>query len=190
VDASRRPEERKVAIRPPDKRLRFRYHCRKKGDCAMELSSEERQRIYLEEKTRLEAQTKLKQEQQNKAVGSGCGGCALVVVVLFFFLVFVVNLSSSNSKKTYARSPVDMKVEAYTMAETFVKRHLKAPATAQFPWITDSEVTIQQLPGNQWRVSAYVDSENSFGAKIRSQYDCTMKWAGGDRWQLQDINIE
>ena len=34
-----------------------------------------------------------------------------------------------------------------------------------------------------------VDSENGFGAKIRSSFVCTVTHTGGDSWHLDDISL-
>jgi len=43
------------------------------------------------------------------------------------------------------------------------------------------------LGGGRYRVQSYVDAQNSFGAMIRTRYDCTVHWIGGDRWKLEDL---
>lgn len=79
-------------------------------------------------------------------------------------------------------------VTAWTMAKEFVSRDLKAPATARFPRFT--EATIDDLGGGQFRVRAYVDSENGFGALIRTDFTCKLQYAGGDNWKLLDLQTE
>jgi len=80
---------------------------------------------------------------------------------------------------------------AFVMSQTFVKRNLKAPSTAEFPWITDDQVAISTKPDCGFRVIGWVDAQNGFGAQIRSKYVVDLKYLGDEAgtWQLTDINI-
>jgi hypothetical protein len=77
---------------------------------------------------------------------------------------------------------------ARSHAQTFVKRHLKAPATAEFPWGTD-EYSIVSLGDGRWKVSSYVDAQNGFGAMVRSRWDVTLRRKEDGSARLEDINI-
>jgi hypothetical protein len=80
---------------------------------------------------------------------------------------------------------------AFVMSQTFVKRNLKAPSTAEFPWITDDQVAISTKPDCGFRVIGWVDAQNGFGAQIRSKYVVDLKYLDDEAgtWQLTDINI-
>lgn len=80
---------------------------------------------------------------------------------------------------------------AFVMSQTFVKHALKAPSTAEFPWITDEMVSIAQRPDCGFRVIAWVDAQNGFGAQIRTRYRTDLKYVDASgAWQLVDIEIE
>jgi hypothetical protein len=64
---------------------------------------------------------------------------------------------------------------AFVMSQEFVRRTLKAPATAEFPFITSPGVSTRNVGECTFEVSAYVDAENSFGANIRTPYSLIMK---------------
>lgn len=76
----------------------------------------------------------------------------------------------------------DLGIEAKVMCEDFVRDRLLAPATADFPWL-DYEANCS---GEQCAVRSYVDSENSFGAKLRTTYRCVVR-KSGDRWELLEL---
>lgn len=80
---------------------------------------------------------------------------------------------------------------AFVMSQTFVKRNLKAPSTAEFPWITDDQVAISTKPDCGFRVIGWVDAQNGFGAQIRSKYVVDLKYLDDEAgtWQLTDITI-
>jgi hypothetical protein len=75
---------------------------------------------------------------------------------------------------------------AYVMCQEFVKDQLKAPATADFPYMTNSDVSVVSTGEGRYSVAGYVDAENSFGATLRTRYRCSVYWAGGDTWRLSE----
>lgn len=84
------------------------------------------------------------------------------------------------------------KTAAYVYGTEFVKRRLKAPATATFAPMTNSEVIITTQPETcTHTVAGYVDAQNSFGALIRSPYSVTVQYINTEKsWKLVAINIE
>jgi hypothetical protein len=60
----------------------------------------------------------------------------------------------------------DNEYEAIAQCESRIERLLKAPSTAEF------NSTAVRAVG--WRVTGAVDAENSFGAMIRSSYECAV----------------
>lgn len=81
-------------------------------------------------------------------------------------------------------------IGAWVVCKDFVTQRLKAPSTATFPASNSDGVTITKLDSVQFRVNAYVDSQNSFGAMIRTQYSCTVRHTGGDNWRLEGLTTD
>jgi hypothetical protein len=82
---------------------------------------------------------------------------------------------------------------AFIQCKDHVRARLKAPSTAKFPF---SEFSVSTVSPLTYKVSSYVDAQNSFGAQIRSNYICTIKRSApqGDRndprsWTLVDVSI-
>jgi hypothetical protein len=82
---------------------------------------------------------------------------ALLILVIVLGIIGNCAGGSSNSSKT--------STDAIVAAENFVKDNLKAPSTAKF----SNEEAKQDNAGN-WTVSGLVDSQNSFGAMLRSSF--------------------
>lgn len=79
---------------------------------------------------------------------------------------------------------------AFVMSQEFVKHSLKAPSTAEFPWITDDQVAVSAKPDCGFHVIAWVDAQNGFGAQIRSRYVVDLKYLDGSgEWRLTAIDI-
>jgi len=80
---------------------------------------------------------------------------------------------------------------AFKTAKYFVQENLKAPSTAQF--IDDNAKFLRD--GKRWSYYGKVDSQNSFGAMIRSEYIVVIEHKGGnannsDNWELISVQIK
>lgn len=61
---------------------------------------------------------------------------------------------------------------AIVCAEMAVEDRLKSPSTADF--CPSYEMTVTNLGGDTWKVTGYVDAQNSFGAEIREYWTVTL----------------
>jgi hypothetical protein len=61
--------------------------------------------------------------------------------------------------------------DAYRACQGFVRERLRAPATAVFP-PSSLEIVSTAIGGGVFAVSSYVDSQNGFGAMVRSRFNC------------------
>jgi hypothetical protein len=102
------------------------------------------------------------------------------LVLLVILCVLGVGCSDSSSS-----GPT--KIEAFVMSQSFVEKMLKAPSTADF--CSYSDATVTDLGDGRFRVSAYVDAQNSFGAKIRTNYTSVLKTTDGNRWMLESLHM-
>lgn len=100
----------------------------------------------------------------------GCLGCA-GVVVLFLVIMGIGGWIAGNSGGDDT-SPRYDKYEAIAQCEARIDKLLKAPSTADY----DSDAT--GSGAGPWTVSGTVDAGNSFGAKIRSSFGCTVTMSG------------
>jgi hypothetical protein len=76
---------------------------------------------------------------------------------------------------------------AYVMARDFVTDRLKAPSTAEFPY--GSGYSVSFVGECSFVVTGYVDSQNGFGAMIRTPWvvKLTRDLQQTDYWKLDDI---
>jgi len=77
-------------------------------------------------------------------------------------------------------SPSEDEIMAQFAAADMIKDQLKCPSTAEV------HCTAKATGGFEYQVVGYADAENSFGARKRVQFVCTMvRGAGG--WRMQDL---
>lgn len=102
----------------------------------------------------------------------GWGIAALVAVAVF--------LPSKDDKPSDGGQST-----AGIACERWVATALKAPSTASY----GRNPSVVGLGDQTWKVHGYVDSENSFGAKIRTGYTCTGQLIG-DGWHLVALDFD
>lgn len=120
-----------------------------------------------------------KRGEWKKAIAESLGilvGAIFVVPVLLWGM-----FSCSNSLTTPAKMD---EFGAHVACQEFVRRGLKAPSTADFAGYGDSVVS---GGGGFFVVRSYVDAQNGFGAKIRTDWVCNVE-SRGKSWHLNDLS--
>lgn len=84
------------------------------------------------------------------------------------------------------------KISATFFAENYIKTKLKSPASADFCSMGDYKIGNPSV--GEWRIIGWVDSQNSFGAVIRTRFAITMKFNGGDdnngeNWSILNYEV-
>lgn len=67
-----------------------------------------------------------------------------------------------------------------------VQDHLKSPSTAEFPYNSNH---VYHVDSNRYVVNSYVDSQNSFGAMIRTRFVCTVFMKDKDSGVCHDVKF-
>jgi hypothetical protein len=108
----------------------------------------------------------------------------LAVTPVFLFAAWGMFFSESK--------PLDYcnKSNAYDAAKRIVANHLKSPASAKFAREGSDNVSIDDLGGCKYRVASHVDSQNSFGAMLRTNFYITvMRNSEEKTWTGSDISL-
>lgn len=118
--------------------------------------------------------------------GVGCVGLLFISVAAFVVFAFIIGMNEGSSGGQGSHDA--RRREAWGAAKYFVKESLKAPTTAKFPSLGDPGTGIAPN-GAGWRVEGYVDSQNSFGAMIRTKWmvDVTQD---GENWKRGPITTD
>lgn len=94
------------------------------------------------------------------------------IAILFAFA------STSDSGSSEPREPGSQKLLAYNLAADCVKSRLKSPSSAKFASSFSKKEHVTHLGDDRYKVQSYVDSQNGFGAMIRSHWTVTIKLYG------------
>lgn len=110
-------------------------------------------------------QKKRKQWHEMNTAEKISGIIVLIISALFFMWIFGVfdNSVIKENRRSDSISSI--------CAQKEVSMKLKSPSTAKFS-IMNEEILKNE---NQYRVLGYVDSENAFGAMIRTSYACDVE---------------
>ena len=147
--------------------------------------------------------------------GTGCLAIVLVSIVGGMFVCTSVMQDAASSveeareaeqRRLNERTPEQMAIEekqkvmdegiteAQIQCPRAIKAQLKAPATAEMPHISRSSqrsgsfVATASEDASVVRVMTYVDSQNSFGATIRTKFQCDLKKTDG-RWVIIKLQV-
>lgn len=105
-------------------------------------------------------------------------GCFNISIIAIFFLGLFYLISTSGDNPSSDNSSSTNKFLAYNYAENFVKEKIKSPSTAVFPGIIEKDKHITDLDGGKYQITSWVDSQNGFGATIRTSFSCMIIFEG------------
>lgn len=121
-----------------------------------------------------------KPKEELSLAGTIIGLIAIIGMSFWIWNSFIKGQSNSSAlTPVVAEQPVVKEysdIEAYVSAQMILEKFLKSPSTAKYP--VANEASIKRYSDNSFQVSAYVDSQNGFGAMIRSEWTIFLKFEG------------
>lgn len=112
---------------------------------------------------------------------------AIVFAVGAMFVSYAITSDSPTSVST-PQPEQQHYSQVCAQAEVYVKQLLKSPSTADFP--TCNESRLIREPDNRFIVTSYVDSQNSFGAMIRTPWQVYLKYTPDDKVIFEDVRFD
>lgn len=117
---------------------------------------------------------------------------AVIMVVGVFSSIIISSIGGGSTSSSQPKQPTayDYQQSAIAYAEPYITRLLKSPSTADF-----CRGTATDLGDNKWQVSSCVDSQNSYGAMLRSNWQAVMVYTGGDpdnigSWKPEKVTFD
>ena len=115
--------------------------------------------------------------QNNSSVGG--------FIVLIIIFIIISRSCSCSSTKPKNKPDVGDNVYACMYVRYYVQGRLVSPGSAKFPDCWAQRITF--IEPNKWEVLSYVDSQNSFGGLMRSNYDIVLKYLGNDKYDIDEV---
>lgn len=135
---------------------------------------------------------------KKKRSRTGClvlGGLAIFVLTCAGVLSELPEPDPSRRSSAASDAPPktwrdkDASTMAFVMIQEHVKRRLRAPSTAEFPYVTADGVRVEHLGEQVYMIQAYVDAENAFGGTVRTYFVGTMEQVERNKWQLRSLEF-
>lgn len=86
----------------------------------------------------------------------------------------------------------DLAIQAHIVCKDLVRTQLKAPSTADFPWLPDRQL---RQPRLKYVVQSHVDAQNTYGAQVRATWLCQIRYKGDgeplapESWDVLAVEI-
>lgn len=110
---------------------------------------------------------KTKSRRERRAIFTLCVCLVLFTGVLYSYISHSTPTPNIPLRSGEETSEKGHSVQAYTATKKKILSSLKSPSTANF-----STHLTEAKGNNEYWVAGYVDSQNSFGAMIRTTYGC------------------
>lgn len=129
----------------------------------------------------------ISESSQQKNNSSNRNGIYFLIIVIG--VLVIMQLLGVFSKKDNSDAERNRKLSsAWTFCKFSIEDHLIAPSTADFEWY-DAKNSVKELEDGIYLMDITVDSENLFGAKIRSEFICKVQNKGED-WKILELRLK
>lgn len=119
-----------------------------------------------------------------KKTGSGC----LLPFIITTIIIIGISIFSYDTESSREISHPNNFL-AYSYAEDAVKKRLKSPSTAKFPRTIEKDKHIKYLGNKEYQIVSWVDSQNSFGAMVRSNFSVIIVF-DNEKVSFRNLKIE
>lgn len=110
----------------------------------------------------------------------------LLLIATPFLIGFISSFSGGTQSTPDTTLQAPSEIIAFAVSEGVVEKMLKAPSTAKF----SQQREVDDLGEGRYRVKSFVDSQNGFGAMIRSDWETVLKYNSGDPVETSSWTIE
>jgi hypothetical protein len=94
---------------------------------------------------------------------------------------------AAEAKAQQKRRANNAETEAFHQAKRVVTALLKSPATANFQSVFNAD--IRNLGDGKYRVNSFVDSQNGFGAILRTYFSARLQTTDGERFYITELIV-
>lgn len=117
-------------------------------------------------------ETKNQNNANNKDDKSWQAGLILVLIFGGLWVASIV-LSPDNTTPSSPPSNSEYKIDVCAYSQLEIKTKLKDPSSAKFQ--DCSAGSYERIEGEKYRFKSWVESNNSFGAKVRNNFSCEVR---------------
>lgn len=93
-----------------------------------------------------------------------------------------------QEKKRKEAQELYLSRQAYLFAQDLIIEYLKSPSSAEFPG--SSQIKLVPLGNDRYYIDGYLDSQNGFGAQVRTKYQCWVLYKQNERISIENIQFK
>jgi hypothetical protein len=125
---------------------------------------------------------------QLKPKSMGCGTAILILIGFSIFVLIIIGRIGSTVNKTEEQMDLancNDAVMSYIKLKRFMTERLKSPTSADFPI---NPVSTANMGNCKFKITSFVDSQNSYGATIRTRFVGVVRYDKSDNtWNLESL---
>ncbi len=110
-------------------------------------------------------------------------------IAIIFIIVVIITIIEVMTRSTSSDRDYTSERTAYNLSKDYAKQNLKSPSTASYPGLFESKDHVKDLGNGRYQINSWVDSQNGFGATIRTKFSCVMVKKSGDRWGIENLKF-
>lgn len=111
----------------------------------------------------------------------------LGLAILSIFLLIITGSFNKTTTPNQQSNQDQREIQSIVFAKEVIKDTLKAPATATFENVHAYELSNLK---DVWAVNGYVDSENSYGAKLRNIWEVQLDYRDGKGGTVKSVMLD
>ena len=104
---------------------------------------------------------------------------ATAIMALAMTVILWATVATAGQESGYTPQP-DM---AYAVAQRYAKNAAVSPSTIDWPW-ADYDKTVKYVGERKYIVRQYFDSQNGFGAMVRTKFTAIIQHGEDDTWRV------
>ena len=109
--------------------------------------------------------------------------------ILVMTTVLLVGKCISSIPPSDWRTDDDRVGAIHAVQDVIQAKLLDSPGSAKFPGILEQAERTRSIGEQRYSIASYVDSQNAFGALVRTDFEAEVQQVGEDKWQLRSIRM-
>ena len=125
-----------------------------------------------------------KQKVENAKAWTGCSFMVLILIAIVWGISSCVSSCNENSKQQRIEQAKNGDISiARIFCEDKITERLRAPSTAKFSFTT------QDKQDNEYNFSGFVDSQNGFGAMVRTAFKVRIRYVSYGTYVIESLEL-
>ena len=134
----------------------------------------------------------MKKTQRPPTKKEGCFAQLIIAALIVLAILGIRSCFFGESEPKEEEKEIEVfkpsKQDAAVQSHLCVQAYLKSPGSADFPYQDDD--AIDQINDSTFVIVSYVDSQNTYGALVRTYYKTTVVFDKNGKAECKDLKLE